>query len=132
MTQKSGIPAFGSGLVARGALAAALLLGALASHAGTFDSGSDGSDGALVLTDPGTLLFDPNAFDPPLDPDGDGVYNFTSVEIGPDTVVRMKAVPMGVRPVVWLASGDVKVDGILDLSGENGHHYNWPAVPVAA
>jgi hypothetical protein len=57
----------------------------------TFDSGSTGADGALTFAVPAgsTVTFDPTTFDPPLDPDGDNVFHFTTecfttsgVEIG--------------------------------------------------
>lgn len=87
----------------------------------TFDSGSDGSDGALNLTELGTIIFDPRSFDPPLDPDGDNVYHFTTINIGESVTVRMRAPELRGHPVIWLASGDVQIDGVLDLSGEDGH-----------
>jgi hypothetical protein len=89
-----------------------------------FDSGSTGADGALVLTTPGTVVFDPASFSPPLDPDGDNVYHFTSVTIGAGVTVRLIGPLLNMSPVFWLASGPVTIDGILDLSGENGHPGN--------
>src|SRR5260370_22971588 len=50
----------------------------------TFSSGSTGSDGALNLTTPGTILLDPKdtaTFGRVLDPDGYNVYNFTTINI---------------------------------------------------
>lgn len=87
----------------------------------SFDSSSDGSDGALNLTEAGTIVFNPADFDPPLDPDGDGVYHFTSINIASGVTVRMNSQFMGSKPVVWLASGDVTIEGILDLKGNKGH-----------
>ena len=78
------------------------------------------------MTVPGTVLFDPRSFTPPLDPDGDGVYHFTTITVGPDTTVKMFAVPLGVRPVIWLAQGDVQIDGTLDLNGDDGHNFDEP------
>ncbi len=37
---------------------------------------STGSDGALNLTTPGVVLFDPSSFNPPLDPDGGQYFPF--------------------------------------------------------
>ena len=48
---------------------AVLFAGLRLAVAQSFSSGSNGSDGALNLTTPGTILFDPKAFNPPLDPD---------------------------------------------------------------
>jgi len=83
----------------------------------SFSSGSDGSDGALSFTTPGTLDFDPVALG--LDPDGDHVFHFTTITIGADVVLRLSARQIN-GPVFWLASGDVQIDGTVDLNGGNG------------
>jgi hypothetical protein len=124
------------------ALVAALALlpalsGALSAQ--SFDSGSTGADGALTLTTPGTIDFDPASFTPPLDPDGDNVYHFTSVTIGPGVTVRLRGPGLNMSPVWWLASGPVVLDGTIDLSGDDGQHGSVvihdgsrsPAVPGA-
>ena len=93
-------------------------------YALSFNSGSDGSDGALDLsaTPAGTtIVFDPATFSPPLDVDGDNVYHFTIITIPENVTVRLGADILGVAPVVWLASGAVQIAGTLDVSGENGH-----------
>lgn len=90
---------------------------------GSFDSGSDGSDGALVLTATGVITFSPTAFNPPLDPDGDYIYHFTDIYIGPGVTVVMKP-PYLNAPVHWLASGTVQIDGVIDLNGEDGKPYS--------
>ncbi len=111
----------------------------LSALAQTFDSGSNGSDGALDFTafapaqgapevvvtfDPG----DPKTFDHPttpkadrrLDADGDNTYHFTAVTIPAGVVVRLSAGVLGSRPVVWLASGDITIAGKIDLNGSPG------------
>lgn len=98
--------------------------------AGTFDSGSDGADGALSLTEPGTVEFDPANFNPPLDQDGDGVYHFTSIDIAEGVTVRLSERTLGTRPITWLATDDVTINGIVDLNGENGHLSSLPPVPA--
>ena len=115
----------------------AILLGVLTGMApegiqAQFVSGSDESDGALTF-DPGggediTVVFKPAEFNPPLDPDGDNVYHFTTVDIPPNVTVRLGADVMGPIPVVWLASGDVNIEGVVDLDGENGHAIAEPRV----
>ncbi len=86
----------------------------------TFNSGSTGADGALNLTTPGVVIFDPKSFNPPLDPEGDNVYHFTTITIGPNVIVKLTSkVPTG--PIYWLASGNVVINGRIDLSGDNGH-----------
>jgi hypothetical protein len=111
---------------------AGLLCGA-ALGAQTFNSGSNGSDGALDLTGrSGTLVFDPSTFNPPLDPDHDNVYNFTTITIPYNLTVRLSEEGLGTKPIVWLASGAVYVAGTLDLSGKRGHSYSDPTVPSSA
>jgi len=98
----------------------------------SFTSGSDGSDGALTFAeDAGVIEFDPATFDPPLDPDGDNVYHFTTITIPSGTRVRLAAPNLGGegKPVVWLASGDVVIEGAVDLDGEPGHGSSGPALP---
>jgi hypothetical protein len=85
----------------------------------TFDSGSTGADGALAFPEaqPGdVILFDRQG----LDPEGDNVYHFTTITIPAGVTVRLSAERLGILPVVWLATGDVQIDGTLDLNGEGG------------
>ena len=98
----------------------------------TFDSGSTGSDGALELSTPGIVVFDPAAFSPVLDADGDGIYHFTTITIAAGVTVRLQADKMGTRPVVWLAQGDVEIAGTLDLNGSAGYMHTLPVQPVPA
>src|SRR5262245_9468963 len=84
-----------------------------------FTSGSTGADGALNLTTAGTIIFDPRTFTPPLDPDGDNVYHFTTITIGAGVTVRLLATHLP-GPVFWLASGAVQIDGTIDLNGVAG------------
>ena len=83
----------------------------------TFDSTSDGTDGALNLTTAGTVLFDPVALG--LDPDSDNIFHFTTINIGPGVTVRLPETHLN-GPVFWLASGAAQIDGIIDLNGEDG------------
>ena len=102
------------------AVVLAMALGAPQSGAQVLDSGSTGVDGELTFTETGTIDFEPAAFDPPLDEDGDGVYHFTTITIPSGVQLRLRADRLGSRPVIWLASGDVTVRGSLVLSGESG------------
>lgn len=103
-----------------GAICAAVVFAASLAHAQSFDSGSDGSDGALDFTgQAGTIVFDPNAFDEPLDPEGDNVYHFTTITIPTGVTIKLTAEKLGAKPVVWLASGTVRHEGIIDLDGED-------------
>jgi len=93
----------------------------------TFNSGSDGSDGALDFTGTpaGTTIdFDPTTFTPPLDPDGDSIYHFTTITVPSDVTIKFRAVKVGLAPIHWLATGAVVIDGTLDLDGEDGHAIN--------
>ena len=86
----------------------------------SFDSGSDGSDGALDLTgENGEVIFDPVALG--LDLDRDNVFHFTTITIPAGVTLRMRGLELQFAGVYWLAQGAVQVDGTLDLSGEDGH-----------
>ena len=84
---------------------------------GIFTSGSNGSDGALNLTTAGIIDFDPKALG--LDKDGDNVFHFTTINIAQGVTVRMTAMHFD-GPVYWLATGDVNIAGVIDVSGEDG------------
>ncbi len=103
-------------------------LAVVATNGQTFNSGSNGSDGALTLTTPGTIQFDPRTFNPPLDADGDGIYHFTTITVGTGVTVRLSGRVLN-GPVIWLATGQVTIDGTLDLTGEQGHRgaYSIPS-----
>jgi hypothetical protein len=85
----------------------------------TFSSGSTGSDGALTYNTPGNYVFDPKSFTPPLDPNGTGVFNFTTITIAAGVTVRLGG-DVYASPIVWLAQSAVTINGTLDLSGQNG------------
>jgi hypothetical protein len=116
----------------------ALLNGAQPTRAETFNSGSTGADGDLILTTPGTIIFDPRTFNPPLDPDGDNIYHFGTITIGAGVTVRLSATYID-GPVVWLATGAVTINGTIDLKGEDGQNQTtipsnggrFPSVPGA-
>ncbi len=97
------------------------LLAALPTAVGqTFDSGSDGSDGALDLTGQnGVVIFDPVAEG--LDVDRDNVFHFTTITIPAGVTLRLRGLELQFAPVYWLTQGAVQIDGAVDLSGEGGH-----------
>jgi hypothetical protein len=85
----------------------------------TFSSGSTGTDGALTYNTPGTYVFDPKTFSPPLDPAGDNIFNFTTITIAAGVTVKLQGNVLN-GPVVWLAQGAVTINGTIDLSGQDG------------
>ncbi len=88
-----------------------------------FTSGSTGADGALAFPNakPGdVILFDPSTFNPPLDPEHDNIYNFTTINIPAGVTVKLSGKIL-TGPVVWLATLAVDIEGTLDLSGNGGH-----------
>jgi hypothetical protein len=89
-----------------------------ATYGQTFDSGSTGADGPLTYTTPGTYVFDPKKFTPPLNPAGDNVFHFTTITIAAGVTVRLPGDVLN-GSVVWLAKNEVKIDGTVDLSGQN-------------
>jgi hypothetical protein len=102
---------------------AAIVMANRTSHAQSFSSGSDGSDGALTIpTNAGTIVFDPvdtARWGRVLDPDSDGVYNFTTITIGSGSTLKLQGDKVN-RPVYWLASGAVVNEGTLESSGAGG------------
>ncbi len=80
-------------------------------------SGSDGSDGILdIAGGQGTIVVSKGG----LDADDDGIYHFTTINIGAGTTARFTKAEFGPRALIFLATGDVTISGILDINGENG------------
>lgn len=97
------------------ALAAAMAPGALWAQ---FNSGSTGADGALTFTTPGTYDFDPAALN--INAAGDNVFNFTTITIGQNVTLRLRASLVRNKSVIWLAQGAVTINGVLSLNGAAG------------
>ena len=92
-------------------------------HAQSFNCGSTGADGALNVTTPGTYDFYPGntqLFSSPVDPEGDNIYHFTTINIASGVTLRMTGKFLN-GPVFLLASGVVQIDGTIDLNGGGGH-----------
>jgi len=89
--------------------ALALLLGSsiASAQAQTFSSGSDGSDGPIVVAPSGNLTIALPA---------DGVINATTVTIGAGGTLDFTKNTLN-TPVTLLATGDVVVEGTIDVSG---------------
>src|SRR5271166_294206 len=96
--------------------------GAPSLRAQAFSSGSDGSDGALDYSSkpPGTYNFDPTQFH------GSqvqyGIFNFTTINIPSGITLQVFGNLLN-SPVFWLATGNVTIGGVLNLSGGNGASY---------
>ena len=96
-----------------------VLLAAVPLRAQGLNSGSNGSDGALTFpVNSGEVVFDPIALG--LTPRPDNIFHFTTITIGAGTTVRMPFNTLQGLPVVWLASGAVQINGIINLDGGNG------------
>lgn len=81
---------------------------------GVFSSGSTGVDGALSITTPGVIYFDPNALNLTKNTN---IFNFTTITIAAGSVLKFsEAVFHG--PVFFLASGDVTINGVIDITGD--------------
>lgn len=106
---------------------AALVLVAGSSAAGQtgFTSGSTGADGPGNFTTSQTVSLDEAHFDASR---GAYVYNYTTITVASGVTLRFEGDDTGekIRPVVWLASGDVTIDGVLDLTGTQGTEMTRP------
>ena len=91
-------------------LTAVIALGfsAACASAQGFDSGSDGSLGALNVTSNQTIALPP-----------DGVLRYTTVNVAAGATLTFAPNALN-TPVYLLATGDVIIDGIIDVSGGNG------------
>ncbi|MEM7249519.1 MAG: hypothetical protein AAF533_29695 [Acidobacteriota bacterium] len=79
-----------------------------------FSSGSDGSDGALNITANTTL--DLSSGSP--DVDADGVLHYTTITVASGATLTF--VPNDLNtPIHMLATGDVLIEGTIDLGGKN-------------
>jgi hypothetical protein len=68
-----------------------------------------------------TVAWDPAAAVPPMVPDQNGAYQFTTIDVPPACTVKLTVAKLGPKPLVWLASGNVTIRGTLDLNGAAGH-----------
>ena len=90
----------------------------------TFSSGSSAADGALTLR---AQLRHGLLSAARISPAPSNIYNFTTITIGAGTTVRVSGWVFS-SPVVWLAQGDVDIEGTLDLSGQHGHGPGNPSL----
>src|SRR5436190_23847235 len=97
-----------------------------------FSSGSTGHEGALNITAPGVTQFDPVAMN--LNPVVPGIFNFTTINVAAGSTLRFTENKYH-GPVYFLASGDVTINGTLDLTGDNAYvaiDFTSQRVPNAA
>lgn len=78
-----------------------------AAHAQGFDSGSNGSLGALNLTDSNLVVELPP----------DGRLHYTTFRVGPNRVLSFRRNALN-TPVYLLAQGDITIEGVIDVSGD--------------
>jgi hypothetical protein len=79
-----------------------------------FSSGSTGVDGALNITAPGVTYFNPAAMNLT---QNTNIFNFTTITIAAGSTLKFwEGVFHG--PVFLLASGDVNINGVIDISGD--------------
>lgn len=81
-----------------------------------FSSGSTGNDGALNITAPGVTYLDAKAMN--IDPAGDNIFNFTTINVASGSILRISEVKVH-GPVYFLATGDVVINGVIDLRGDD-------------
>jgi hypothetical protein len=62
-----------------------------------------------------------------LNPAGDNLFNFTTINIASGVTVNMRSSKLRGQPVVFLASGAVTIAGTLNLNGANGYDAGTPA-----
>ncbi len=84
-----------------------------------FQSGSNEEDGELLITANDTLVIQ-----------DDGVHNYTSITIQNGATLTLLPNTKN-TPVIFLASGDVTIEGTLNLSGENGLSTDHPNAGMA-
>ena len=97
-------------------IAALACLGSLAggAFAAPFSSGSTGADGAFAPAQNTALTLPPS-----------GIFNFTTVHIPKDVTVSFKSNGSN-TPVMILATGDVTIEGTIDIRGGNADAMREP------
>ena len=97
-----------------------LLAGLISSRVGAqvqqFSSGSTGADGPLNINAPGVTYLDPKAMK--IDPAGDNIFNFTTITVAVGSILKISEVKIH-GPVYFLAQGDVVLNGVIDLRGDD-------------
>lgn len=101
-------------------LAISLLVFTSAAAAQSINSGSNGSDGALDLSSTpkgSTVVFSPSNYQG--NQHNINVFNFTGITIPAGVTLRVSTLQTN-GPVYWLVSGNVDIEGTIDLSGQAG------------
>jgi len=99
------------------AVIVSLLLALPALSLAQFSSGSTGADGPYSPTVSG--VFNPAALG--INPAGDNIFNFTTINIPAGVTISMPASIVRNMPVVWLATGNVTIAGTINLAGDPGY-----------
>jgi len=87
---------------------AGLLSASTATAQVTLPGGSDGSDGALVVTNSMSLTMPP-----------DGIFNYTTINIAAGATLEFSPNDLN-TPVYLLATGDILIEGIISVDGKDG------------
>ncbi len=81
-----------------------------------FNSMSTGVDGDLNITAQGVTYLDPQAMK--IDAAGDNIFNFKTITVAAGATLKISEVKVH-GPVYFLAQGDVVINGVIDLSGND-------------
>jgi hypothetical protein len=92
------------------------LLLAVTAFGQSFNSGSTGVDGDLIVNTPGVTVFNQ------MSQGGGTTFNFKSIQIAAGSTLRLSG-QIYQNPLVFLAQNAVTIGGTLDLSGEPGPVY---------
>jgi hypothetical protein len=90
----------------------------------SFNSGSTGADGDLIISSPGVTVFSQT-------PQGGGIiYNFRSITVASGSTLQISGSSF-TSPVYFLAQTAVTINGTIDLRGGNGQRYDsQPALRI--
>src|SRR5690242_5753174 len=116
-------------MIVRIVILAGLLWASPSARAQASNTDFDGSDGPLILRNPGIVVFDPETIKGRPASSRPDIYHFSSITIGPGVTVKLSGEKVN-GPVFWLSQGPVQIDGMLDLDGANGGTRR-PAMPGA-
>lgn len=112
------------GLIAwHGTLQRMIAFGGDISNGDNYSADTDSWDGTnWTLVSGKTQVFD-------LAPRANGTFNFSTINVPSGVTVRFNR-NIGNTPVRWLATGDVIIDGVVEVNGEFGANSLPPGIPA--